>query len=120
MTAGDAQQRVTVQVRTETSDGKDGVTEAWADLAPRRRSARVIPLSGRDLERARAVDPRISHDVTLFYWRAYRADLVGGRAQLIYHPTSATADDRQLEIITAPIDVEERHTDVRLQCRELA
>jgi len=120
MTVGDANQRVTVQVRTETPDGKDGVTEAWADLAPRRRAARVKPLAGRDLERARAVDPRISHEVTLFYWRAYRAHLVGGRAQLVYHPTSASADDRELEIITAPIDVDELHTDVVLQCKELA
>ena len=120
MTVGEAQQRVTVQVRTETDDTHGGVTEAWADVAPRRRSARVKPLVGRDLERARQIDPRISHEVTLFYWRAYRTDLVGGRAQLLYHPTSVSSQDRTFEIIAAPVDVDEAHEDVQLLCREAA
>ena len=120
MMVGEAQQRVTVQVRTETDDGHDGVTETWADVAPIRRSARVRPLMGRDLERAQQIDPRISHTVTLPYWRAYRTDLVGGRAQLIYHPTSASEDDRTFEIISAPVDVDEAHEDVQCLCREAA
>lgn len=120
MTAGEAQQRVTVQTRTETPDGHKGFIKSWADVAPRRRAARVKPLVGRDLERAMAIDPRISHEVTLFYWRSYRTDLKGGRAQLIYHPTSDSDDDRELEIITPPIDVEELHKDVMVMCKELA
>lgn len=120
MTIGEARHRVTVQVRTETSDGKDGVVETWADVSPRRRSAQVKPLYGRDLERAQQIDPRISHEVTLFYWGDYRTDLVGGRAQLIYHPTSVSTDDRTFEIVAPPIDVDEDHTELRMFCREAA
>ena len=120
MKTEEAGQRVTLQVRTETDDGRNGVTESWADVAPRRRAARVKPLAGRDLERARQIDPRISHEVTLFYWRGYRTDLVGGRAQLLYHPTNASDDDRTLEIVSAPIDLDERHEEIQMLCREAA
>jgi head-tail adaptor len=118
--ASEAAQRVTVQTRTETDDGHGGFTVTWADLPPRRRAARVKPLAGRDLERAQAVDPRISHEIGLFYWRSYRTDLVGGRAQLVYHPTSDADDDRTFEIVTPPIDVDERHADLLMLCREAA
>ena len=116
----DLSQRVTVQVRTETSDGHDGFTSTWADVLPPRRSAQVKPLQGRDLERARQVDPRISHEITLRYWRNYRDDLDGGRTQLVYHPTSNSDDDRTLEIVTPPIDVNEKHVAVQVLCREAA
>jgi len=118
MTASQAAQRVTVQTYTQVSDGHKGFIKTPVDVLPRRRAAQVTPLAGRDLERAMAIDPRISHEVTLFYWRAYRTDLKGGRAQLVYHPTSASADDRVLEIVTPAIDVDERHEAVRVLCRE--
>ena len=120
MKTGEAGQRVTIQVRTETDDGRNGVTESWADVAPRRRAARVKPLAGRDLERARQIDPRISHEVTLYYWRTYRTDLVGGRAQLLYHPSSEDADNRTFEIVSPPIDLDERHEEIQMLCREAA
>lgn len=115
--AGDLAQRVSVQLRTETSDGHDGYTESWA-TTHRRVSARVRPLVGRDLERARQTDPRASHEVTLRFWRAYQADLDGGRVRLVYHPTSASADDRTFEIVGAPIDLEEAHEALQLVCKE--
>ena len=120
MPSGLYRQRVTVEASTETSDGHDGVTVVWAAVAPSRRSARVVPLTGRDLERARQIDPRISLQVSLRYWRAYGDDLDGGRARLVYHPTSDSDDDRTLEIVTAPIDVEERHDELQILCREAA
>lgn len=120
MESGVLLQRVTLEARTETSDGHDGFTVDWAPVLPRRRSARVLPLSGRDLERARQIDPRISHEVTFRYWRAYRDDLDGGRVRLVYHPTSTAADDRHLELITPPMDIEERHVELKVLCRELA
>lgn len=110
-------QRVSVQTRTETSDGHDGYTESWA-TTHRRVSARVRPLLGRDLERARQIDPRASHTVTLRYWRAYQADLDGGRARIVYHPTSDSADDRTFEIVTAPIDLDEAHVALEMTCKE--
>lgn len=117
MTASDLRQRVTLEARTEVSDGHDGYTETWAAVR-RRIAAKVQPLQGRDLERARQVDPRISHEVTLRYWRAYQSDLDGGRTRVVYHPTSVAADDRTLEIVSAPVDIQERHAAIVLQCRE--
>ena len=82
MTASDLPHRLTLEARTEVSDGHDGFTETWAAVR-RRIAAKVEPLQGRDLERARAVDPRISHEVTLRYWRAYQVDLDGGSAAVL-------------------------------------
>lgn len=117
---GELRQRVTVQVRTETSDGHKGFTEAWANVPPVRRAAGVKPLAGRDLERARQIDPRISHEVRLRFWREYRDHLDGGRTRLLYHPTADSSDDRTLEIVSPPVDVEERHEELTVLCREAA
>ena len=122
--AGELPHRVTIQARGEVSDGHRGFTHLWppdgGTTVRARVPAKVEPLQGRDLERARQVDPRISHAVTLRYWRAYRADLAGGRTRLVYHPSSISADDRLLEIVGAPIDVEEAHVKVVVPCREVA
>lgn len=119
LTAGELRHRVTVQTRTEVSDGHDGVNETWSALRSRV-AARVDPLLGRDLERARQIDPRISHQVSLRYWAAYQADLKGGRSRLVYHPTASASDDRTFEIVTPPIDVNERHEELSVLCREAA
>ena len=115
MRAGDLRDRVTIERRTETSDGHDGVTEAWATVY-RRAAAKVQPLSGRDLERARQIDPRISHDVTLRYWQTHRADLDGGRVRLVHHGI----EDVTLEIVGPPLDVDGRREWLRMPCREAA
>lgn len=117
MSLMDRRQRVSIEVSTETSDGHDGFTTTWA-VRHRRWSAQVRPLTGRDLEHAKQIDPRISHEVVLGYWRAYEADLDGGRVRLIYHPTNASADDRTFEVVTPPLDRDERHEDILLLCRE--
>lgn len=119
MQAGDLRHRVSVRTRTETDSGFTGLTVTEAVLHARI-PARVRPLFGRDLERARQIDPRISHEVTLRYWRAYPADLDGGRCELVYHPSSNSADDRTLEIVAPPVDIDERHVELRLLCREAA
>jgi head-tail adaptor len=117
MHVADLRHRVTVESRTETASG-DGVIETWSALRDRV-AATVKPLQGRDLERANQVDPRISHLVTLRYWQAYRTDLDGGRARVVYHPSSNPDEDRVFEIIGAPIDVAEWHDRVEMNCREL-
>ena len=118
MTAGELPHRVSIQVRTETSDGHRGLTETWA-ARYRRWSARVIELSGRDLERARQIDPRISLDVRLRYWSGYRDDLDGGRTRLLYHVTTDSDDDRTLEIVTPPAQILD-HQEIQVLCREAA
>lgn len=113
--AGALRQRGTIQTRTEVSDGHDGFVDPTWTAVRARVPIRIRPLQGRDLERARQVDPRVSHDVTLRYWRDYPTDLAGGRARLVYHDLS----DRMFEIIGPPIDVDERHVELRLLCKEI-
>ena len=119
MNIGAYRHRVTVQTQTETSDGHDGFTVAWAALRARI-AAMVEPLSGRDLDSARQIDPRISHRVSLRYWRDYVSDLKGGRTRLVYHPSARSDDDRTFEPVTPPLDVDERHVEIQIACRELA
>src|SRR5262245_55743049 len=111
--------RITVQERTETDDGHGGHTDAWSTLHARI-PARVQPLQGRDLERAHQIDPRISHEVTLRFWRNYFGDLDGGRVRLVYHLSNLLSDDRTFEIVSPPIDVDEAHDTLRMLVREAA
>ena len=113
MLAGDLRQRVTIEQQLETSDGHDGVVLRWLPVHARI-PARIRPLTGRDLKRARQVDPRITHDVRLRFWRNYRDDLNAGRNRLIYHDTT----DREFEIVGPPVDVDERHVELVQTCRE--
>lgn len=116
LAAGSLRQRVTIEARTQTPDGHDGYTESWASLYARV-PAQVRPLAGRDLERARQIDPRVSHELTLRYWRDYRTDLDGGRARLVWHDGDT---DVTLEVVAPPVDVEARHIALQLLCREAA
>jgi head-tail adaptor len=115
MEAGVLADFVTIQTRAEVSDGHDGVTETWTTWRARG-FAQVRQLVGRDLDRARQIDPRASWEVRLRYWRTYVADLRGGRVRLVYHdgPT-----DRTLEVVGPPQEIE-RHESIALTCREAA
>lgn len=118
MRAGELKDRVTVQTRTETSDGHDGITEAWASARDdlKRRPAAVTQLTGRDLVGAQQIDPRLSHEIVMRYWATYRTDLTGGRARLVYHDRGT---DRLFEIVGPPREAT-RARELRMLCRELA
>jgi head-tail adaptor len=118
LTAGDLVDRVSIEVRTETDDGHRGTTETWA-VRHHRWSARVRELSGRDLERARQVEPRTAMEVDFRYWQAFRADLDGGRIRLKVHPTDHATEDRTLEVVGPPVETE-RRLRVTVPCREAA
>ncbi|CAB4192450.1 Bacteriophage SPP1, head-tail adaptor [uncultured Caudovirales phage] len=117
MIASDLIHRVTIQTSAETSDGHDGVVSTWANTARTRVPALVAPLSGRDLERARQVDPRASLRVTLRWWSTYVTDLAGGRARLVFHDGSI--GDRTLEIVEPPQETDYRVV-LSMTCRESA
>lgn len=119
MGPADFPHRVTVQERTETADGHGGFTETWSTLHPRI-PAKVEPLQGRDLERARQIDPRVSSAVTVRFWRNYPTELDGGRARLVYHPSSLSTEDRTFEIVAPPVDLDEQHEALRMLVREAA
>ncbi len=115
LTAGEMPQRITIEMLSQVSDGHDGFVDHWAAVHTRI-PAKIRPLIGRDLERARQVDPRITHDVTLRFWRNYRDDLAGGRSRFIYHDTV----DREVEIIGPPVDKDEAHDELIQTCKEAA
>ncbi len=105
LSAGELIHRVTVQSSTEASDGHDGMTVTWSDLR-RRMAAKVVPLAGRDLDRARQIDPRATHEVTLRFWSDYGTELDGGRARLVFH--DGVVGDRTFEIVEPPREIEQR------------
>ena len=115
MHAGDLFHRVSIQNRTETDDGHGASDETWSTVQSRI-AARVVPLSGRDLERARQIDPRASHEIRLRYWRAHNDDLDGGRARVIWHDDGAIGD-RTLELVGPPVETVHRDT-LLMTCRE--
>ena len=104
---------VTIETLTEVDDGHGGLIDSWA-VVQSRKAARVRPLQGRELEVAKQVNARISHEVALRYWRGYHADLDGGRARVVYHERI----DRTFDVVAPPIDVGELHEDVLLMCAE--
>lgn len=114
--AGDLRHRVTIQSVPEVSDGHDGFTDGTPVAVHARVPAYVKPLQGRELERSRQIDPRLSHEITMRYWRNYTADLAGGRTQLVYHDD----EDRTFEIVSPPVDVQEAHVMLQFSCREEA
>lgn len=116
MEAGALLHRVSVQTRTETGDGHDGFTESWTTVRSRI-AARVDPLSGRDLERARQIDPRASHELRLRFWPTHNDDLDGGRARVIWHDDGAIGD-RTLELVEPARELPNR-VGLAMICREL-
>jgi SPP1 family predicted phage head-tail adaptor len=98
--------RVTLQSGQDASDGHDGLTETWTDASPRRLSARVQTLSGRDLERARQISPVVTHEITVRWWRDYVSLLNGGRARVVWH--DGVIGDRTLELVEPPRETEPR------------
>ena len=115
MRAGELIHRVSLQNRTETDDGHGAADDTWSTVQARS-AARVVSLSGRDLERARQIDPRASHEVHLRFWRTHDTDLDGGRARVIWHDDGAIGD-RTLEIVGPPVEAAHRESLV-LTCRE--
>lgn len=114
MNAGDYRQRVSIQTRAESDDGHGAHDETWTTVQARI-AASVVELAGRDLERARQIDARATHEVRLRYWRAHNDSLKGGRARVIWHDDGAMGD-RTFEVFGPPREVE--RVQLVLLCRE--
>lgn len=114
--AGRLHHRVSIEVPTQVSDGHDGYAkDTWAP-ARRRIAGRVDPLVGKALDRARQVDPRAGHDVTVRYWTGWRA-VFSQRARIVWH--DEPNGTRVLEPIEPPRETEARVT-LTVACREAA
>lgn len=63
MLIGKLRHRVEVQTPTETLDALGQASRTWATTTTR--YASILPLTGRELERARQISPDVTHKLTL-------------------------------------------------------
>lgn len=105
MRAGQFRHRLSVQDQSETSDGHDGYLETWTTTRTRI-PGQVMPLAGRELERARQIDPRAALEVSFRYWSGYHTARIPG-LQFIWHDG---AYDRTLTPIEPFREIEPRQT----------
>jgi SPP1 family predicted phage head-tail adaptor len=104
MQAGKLRHRVTIQQATETRNTLGEAIKTWSTVATV--YASVEPIRGREFFAAEQVQSEISHRVRM----RYRSGLAP-RMRLLY-------GSRMLQI-EAVIDVEERHRETQLMCREM-
>lgn len=104
MRAGTMRHQITIQRATVTRDTFGAEVETWEELATV--WAAVEPLSGRELIAAAAATADLSTRVRI----RYRVGI---------KPTDRVVyGDRTLEILTV-IDLDERHREMHLMCREV-
>lgn len=113
MRAGEYRQRVTVQTQTRVSDGHDGYVVTWGNSRARI-AAKVATLDGRDLDRARQIDPRAGYEVSLRYWQDYRTEMPAKGMRFLYHDGDT---DRTLEPVE-PVREPEYRQRLAVICRE--
>jgi SPP1 family predicted phage head-tail adaptor len=113
MRAGAFRHRVTVQTQTRVSDGHDGYVPSWV-TSRARIAAKVATLDGRDLDRARQIDPRAGFEVSLRYWADYRDEMPAKGMRIVYHDGDT---DRTLEPVEPLREPEYRQT-LAVICRE--
>lgn len=112
MRAGRLRDRITVTGKTEVKTSHFGFDETPVTVASRI-PADVEELSGRELERARQIDPRTTHTVRV----RFRDDLAAGQT-VTYH--DGRRGDRDFEIVAPPRDPASMHRELVLLCREAA
>lgn len=108
MFAGLLRHRVTIQRYTTTQNDYGEEVETWADLASR--WAAVEPLSGREYFDAQQVASDVSIRVRM------RSDSV---TDALTAMDRIIHKSRTLEIVSPPINVNERGREIHLMCREL-
>lgn len=101
--------RIQVQRRTSSTDAEGSPQEGWSALFSV--FAAVRPFSAREFLMAAQAGVQISHEVIV----RYQAALAGSTA----HNLRFIEGARVLEVVSQPIDTEERHVELRFQCLEL-
>ena len=110
MKAGKLRHRITIKKTIETDDTHHGFSEGTLMVA-NRIPAKVVPLSGRELERAQQIDPRTTHRVEI----RHRTGLRAGQTVVFHDPDDG---DRVMELVGKPIDVDEARIEMHLLCKE--
>lgn len=105
MKTGNLRYRVTLQQFTQIDDGGGGHTEGWADVAAV--WASVDPLIGKERYEAQQIQATLSHKIKM----RYRAGVKPSMRVLF--------GVRVFNILSPPIDPEERHRELHLLCEEV-
>ena len=105
MKAARLRHQITIQQVNETKDSFGGVTESWVTFATVR--AEIKPVSGREYFANEQQNSTISHKVAIRY-------LVGVTAKM-----RILFGARIFDIVSPPINFEERNIEMVLMCREV-
>ena len=96
---------LTLQQRTPGTNAEGAPQDTWATVGTV--WASVSPLSTRELLMAAQAGIQLTHLVTI----PYRTD--------VDHNSRFLEGSRVLDVVSAPLDLEERHINLQIMCREL-
>ena len=106
MNPGKLRHRITIEQKSGTTKDAEGIAKpTWIPFATV--SAAIIPLNGRERTQAAAISAEASIRVEIRYKKGVTADMrvnYGGRI---------------LEIVAPPQDLEEKHIEMHLLCKEV-
>lgn len=105
MKAGKLRHLVVLQTPSNTTSNTGDVQTGWATF--KTLYANVVPLSGRDFYSAKAINSDITHRVELRWLPGVQPNM------RVLH------DGRLLELVSPPINVNERDRELHLMCKEL-
>lgn len=108
-TIGERNRPLQIQQSISTYDTEGTPQEDWTTIG--RVFAAVQPLTAQESLIAAQAGVQITHLVTV----GYRPDLAAPTA----HDLRFVDGARVLEVVTQPIDLDSRHVELQIQCREL-
>ena len=75
MRSGDLRHKITIQERTQTSDGMGGFSEVWSDLYPTR--AAIWPMKANEILDAMKLELQVDHKIRIRHPRMFeiKADM---------------------------------------------
>ncbi len=105
MEAGELRERVTIQEKLVSKDSFAEERPLWSDVATV--WAAVEPLSGREFLEARQVQAETTTRIRMRYRAGIRAEMRLVHGTHIY------------EITAPPMDIESKHKELQLMCKEI-
>ena len=108
MRSGDLRHRVTIQSRSTSQDSFGQELTTWSDVATV--WAAVVPLTGRELLAAAAINAELTHTVTIRYQAQFANPIAMAKMRIQY--------GTRLFNIQSSIDQNERHILIDLGCAE--
>ncbi|MCF0149152.1 MAG: phage head closure protein [Clostridium sp.] len=106
MNPGDLRHRITIQRLLHTQNHYGEVVDEWEDVISVR--AAIYPVSGRDFYAAEAVNSETTHRINIRYVEGITSSM------------RVKFGERYFEIISPPINFQEKKVLLQLMCKEIA